>query len=694
MNRLLLDRQGAIVFAAVYLVLASAVGILLELAEAYYGPGARFTAINLANTVILISITGIALYALLRVVVDDNRKQRQLKDDAENAYQQLFRTHPHPMFLYNPANRHILDANDAAVLRYGWSCQEFKKMRADDVQYGSSQEELDAYFNSFPNDRVKQHIGAQRQVDRSGTPFWAEVTTHPVDFEATSMQLVTCVDINFQVEAAREAYKALKHLEDAEQLGRFGAWEWHPGQHHITISRGMAELFGLDANVTEEPLRSAFARILPEDRPRAREAAERCLREGYAEVQFRATLSNGDVRHYREILHTQTSGSADFVVTGSVIDETDQIMYTRDLERQESDLHTILASLPTPVVLHETGDMGRIHMANPAFYCMLGVPAGEETSIKALFELGSGDAAQNQLRNLTEAVESQYDHAQKLELTLKRRNGAIFRVLIHALHLNLSDKRLVQLVIHDVDDETVLRERLRQANDNLTRLNSNTINVLEQERALISRELHDDIGQLLIAVKTNLRALVNKWPASNTRPHEAELISDILAELVAKVRDRSLMLRPPQLDELGLKHAITWEMRRVLGPTTVHYQFHDKLKSDQLPTEPSLTAFRIFQEAMTNAVRHGKLSKLDVTLESTASELRLMVEDDGLGFDIDQQQTGLGLANMKERAALANGTLTIKTACGLGSGTRVEARLPLQHAHYQPTPEGQDAIYG
>lgn len=694
MYRLSLHRKGAIIYTTVYIVLAAIVGISLELAEAYYGPTHHFTAIHLANTIILISITGIALFALLRALMIDNKKQRQLKDNAENAYQQLFRAHPQPMFLYNPANRHILDANDAAVLRYGWTRQEFKKMRADDVQYGSSKEELDAYFNSFPNDRVKQHIGAQRQVDRSGIPFWADVTTHPVDFEATSMQLVTCVDISFQVEAARHAYRALRHLEDAEQLGRFGAWEWHPDEHYMKISRGLAELFGLDANCTEEPLRSAFARILPEDRPHAREAAERCLREGHAEVQFRARLPNGDIRHYREILHTHTSDSADFVVTGSVIDETDQIVYTRDLERQESDLQKILASLPTPVVLHELGDKGGIHMANPAFYCMLGVPAGEETTIQTVSQLGSGDAEQSQLRNLTSPVEPPCFQAQKLELKLKRCNGAVFRVLVHALHLELTDKSLFQLVIHDVDDETVLRERLRQANDNLTRLNSKTINVLEQERALISRELHDDIGQLLIAVKTNLRSLVNKWPVSDSQPHEAELISDILAELLAKVRDRSLMLRPPQLDELGLKHAITWEMRRVLGPTKIHYQFHDKIKNDKLPAEPSLTAFRIFQEAMSNSVRHGRLSKLNVTLESTSSELRLIVEDDGLGFEIDQQRTGLGLANMKERAALVNGTLIIKTTCGRGSGTRVEARLPLQDTHYQPTPEGQEAIYG
>lgn len=671
----LLRRIGALRFAITYIVVATVFGILLEWTETFFEPGEQLEILHVTDTFILISITTIALYFLLRALLLENRRQRLRQEDTQKAYQQLFRAHTQPMFLYNPTNRHILDANDAAVSRYGWSRQEFRQMRADDVQFVSKGEDLDKYFSSFPDNNVQQHIGAQRQVDRSGTPFWAEVTTHPVNFEDTFMQLVTCVDISVQVEAARKAGKALKHLEDAEKLGRFGAWEWHPGEPNIKISRGLARLFGIPLEQKEETLGAAFEKILPEDRPRAREAAAMCLRTGQAEVQFRAMLSNGEVRHYREILHTQATGGLDHIVTGSIIDETDQIQYTRYLEQQESDLRKILTNLPAPVVLHEPGAEGRIHMANPAFYCMLGVPAGNESSIPELCHLGAGRENQSLLEELINPALPERIYPRKREVLLKKHNGSVFRVHIHALRLDLTERSLIQLVIHDMDDEILLREKLHQANSNLSKLNSKTLKVLEQERALISRELHDDIGQLLIAVKTNLRSLYNQWPSGATKPEEAELISDVLEELVAKVRDRSLALRPPQLDELGLKHAITWEMRRVMGPTKIHSQFHNRGVLDKLPADPSLTAFRIFQEAMSNAVRHGDPRHFNVTLDVNPRVLRLIIEDDGQGFRLDEQQNGLGLVNIRERAGLVNGTVDIRS--GPERGTRIEAKLPL-----------------
>ncbi|MCD1646508.1 ATP-binding protein [Marinobacter adhaerens] len=671
----LLSRLGALRFAVVYIAVATIVGILLEFGETYFEPQEQVTVLDLADTFMLISITAVALYFLLQALLGDNQRQRLRRQKTQQAYQQLFRAHPQPMFLYNPANRRILDANDAAVSRYGWSREEFRQMRADDVQWKSDGEDLDAYFNSLPDNNRPQHIGAQRQVNRSGAPFWAEVTTYPVNFDNMFMQLVTCVDISVQVEAAQKASKALKHLEDAEKLGKFGAWEWHPGEDRMRISRGLARLFGIPLDQKEELLSSAFQRILPEDRSRARAAAEWCLETGDAEVQFRAMLANGEIRHYREILHTQAATDSGFIVTGSIIDETGQIKYTRYLERQESDLHKILTSMPAPVVLHEPDAEGRIHMANPAFYCMLGVPASEEPSIRNLCQLGAGHEDRRLLEDLFQPAVSGVTNTRKCEVILKRRNGSVFRVHILALRLKLTDRSLIQLVIHDMDDEIVLREQLRHANDNLSKLNSKTLKVLEQERALLSRELHDDIGQLLIAAKTNLRSLYNKWPAGESKPEEVELISGVLEELVAKVRDRSLMLRPPQLDELGLKHAITWEMRRVMGPTKIRSRFHDKVVLDKLPPEPSITAFRIFQEAMTNAVRHGDPEHLEVTLETDSHELRLTIEDDGQGFHPEQQRNGLGLANIKERASLVTGEVRINSTPG--QGTRIEARLPL-----------------
>lgn len=669
-----LRRIGALRFAIIYILLASLVSVLLDWGVFDIDPETYFGNWHFLDQALLISITTVALFFLLKALIKEQREERAKHRETQLAYEQLFRAHTHPMWLINKETREILDVNDAAISRYGWSREEFLGMKADDLQYPQKMGETDAHFKSFL-DESASHKAAKKHRDRSGNPFWVEITTHQVNFSNRSMLLVTGVDISVQVEAARSARKALKHLEDAEKLGRFGAWEWHPGSSCMNISRGLARLLDVPYDKTEIPIQVAIDRVMPEDRKVSEAAVEKCLQTGAAEATFRGKLPNGEIRYYREIFHRQAYNGQEYVLTGSIIDETDQRRYTRQLEQQQSDLRTTLTNLPAPVVLHQPGNDGHLVMANPAFYCMLGVPAGEEQSIASLEDVGAGPEHKQTLIELINNTAPQSVNSRKQEVLLRRHNGSVFRVHVHCTRVNLADRTLIQLVIHDIDDEILLREQLRQANSNLSKLNSKTLKVLEQERALISRELHDDIGQLLIAVKTNTRSLFNKWPPGAPRPDEAELISDILEEVISKMRDRSLMLRPPQLDELGLKHAISWEMRRVTGATAIRAQLHDKVRCDKLPPEPTLTAFRIFQESMTNAVRHGEPERLDVIMDADDRYLRIVIEDNGKGFDTEDQKNGLGLANMRERASLVAGTVTITSAPG--EGTRVEAKLPL-----------------
>lgn len=673
-----LRRIGALRFAIIYIILASVVSIGLDWWLLDVDPGSYLSTLKFLDQALLISITTVALFFLLRALISEQRYEQTQHRETKLAYEQLFRAHTHPMWLIDKETREILDVNDAAISRYGWSREEFLGMKADDLQYPQKTGETGAHFRSFL-DESASHKAAKRHRDRSGDPFWVEITTHQVNFSNKPMLLVTGVDISVQVEAARNARKALKHLEDAEKLGRFGAWEWHPGSSFMNISRGLARLLDIPYDKTDIPIQVAIDRVMPEDREISKAAVEKCLQTGAAEATFRGKLPNGEIRYYREIFHRQAYNGQEYVLTGSIIDETDQRRYTRQLEQQQSDLRTLLTSLPAPVVLHEPGNDGHLLMANPAFYCMLGVPAGEEETIATLENVGAGPEHKQLLRELINNTTSQSVTSRKQEILLRRHNGSVFRVHVHCTRVNLADRTLIQLVIHDIDDEILLREQLRQANSNLSKLNSKTLKVLEQERALISRELHDDIGQLLIAVKTNTRSLFSKWPSTEPKPGEVELISDILEELVAKVRDRSLMLRPPQLDELGLKHAISWELRRVLGSSDINSHFKDRVSVERLPAEPSLTAFRIFQEAMTNALRHADPEQINVTLETDSEHLLIRIEDDGKGFSLDEKQNGLGLANMRERANLVSGTLRVQSRPG--SGTRIEASLPLTGAH-------------
>lgn len=672
---LFLKRFGATGFALAYISAAAFFSFALDWValEAHPADGNRF--LHYLDQLVLVSITAVALYFLLSAVLREHRDEKKRHARTRKAYDELFRAHPHPMCLADPANRRIVEVNDAAVARYGWSHEEFTRLRVDDVQYPPPIDNLNDYFSGYPNVSKRQHIGAKQHRDKAGRPFWVEVTAHPVHRHGRIMQLVTCVDISAQVDVARKTRKALRHLEDAERLGNCGAWEWHPGSGELRISRGFRRLLGLPQTQQTISRAAIEALVVPQDRKDAMSSGQKALEQGYCETRIRTRDANGNVRHFREVAHRQTHGDQTSVVIGSVVDETNHVRYTRELERREAEIRQLMTRLPAPVVLHHPSQDGVIHFANPAFYRMMHLSTDDRHSLISLTACIKNTGHEDRVNALMDSEAPSSQRWKKTELTLIRPDATEVRVQVQSSPVHFEGMDLIQLVVHDLDEEILLREQLSRANHRLSQLSSHTLTVLETERSMLSRELHDDIGQLLVALKTNARALRDRWPEGHPVPDEADMLSEIVSEALAKVRNRSRLLRPPQLDELGLEHAIASEMRRVLGPSGINSDLQADCPDQRLPIEPTTTAFRIFQEAMANAVRHGAPSRICVGLKVDKGNLQLVVEDDGAGFDIERSEPGLGLINMEERTSIAAGQCWIESEPGIGTTVRVQ--LPL-----------------
>jgi signal transduction histidine kinase len=196
--------------------------------------------------------------------------------------------------------------------------------------------------------------------------------------------------------------------------------------------------------------------------------------------------------------------------------------------------------------------------------------------------------------------------------------------------------------------------------------------VQEDERRVLSRELHDDVGQSITAIK--LCALALDGEDHEARASTASEIVAIADETMAKLRNLSLLLRPPQLDMLGLEAALKGQVDLLERSARVRIV----LDVAPLPQRPApaveLACFRIAQEAMTNAVRHANTDALSVRLTRTDDDLLLEVRDSGSGF-IANGKHGLGLVTMRERAQQVGGTLEIETVAGQGSCVRARFSL-------------------
>lgn len=214
-------------------------------------------------------------------------------------------------------------------------------------------------------------------------------------------------------------------------------------------------------------------------------------------------------------------------------------------------------------------------------------------------------------------------------------------------------------------------ERTEQA---LMSLRRKLVEVQEEERRNIARDLHDEIGQVLTGLKLLLEA-------SDGAPSGAEVgrrqAIDLVDDLMRKVRDLSLDLRPSMLDEMGLVPTLHWMVRRYSSQTGVDVELaHDTLDG-RLGDSVETAAYRIVQEALTNVARHASTDSARVSLHQANGTLGIVVEDDGAGFDPEEvfsRSSLVGLAGVRERAQLLGGTLQVES--GEGEGTRVRVTLP------------------
>ncbi len=295
-----------------------------------------------------------------------------------------------------------------------------------------------------------------------------------------------------------------------------------------------------------------------------------------------------------------------------------------------------------------------------------------ETAIAA-FKLGAYDFLLVNNGSLAELVFA-LNHALKHADT-ERINA---RLTDELAALNRSLAAQVKTRTRELEAEVLVRrtaEELAEKNAALSHaLSTRLLRVQEDERRKIAQELHDQVGQLLTGLRFQLEA------ARATTPALAEPLA-LTDELLRSVRELTLQLRPPMLDDLGLRPALEWQTNLFQRQTGIAIELEVTLPSRRLATEIETTVFRIVQESLTNIARHSGATAAVVTVTADDLTLHVEISDRGRGFDAAvalERRDSLGLAGTAERARLAGGRLEIFSQPG--QGTRLHAEFPLPAA--------------
>jgi len=332
----------------------------------------------------------------------------------------------------------------------------------------------------------------------------------------------------------------------------------------------------------------------------------------------------------------------------------------RDSERK---FRTLAENSPDLIARYDR-DRRRVYV-NPAYTALFATSAQQAPGGS-----GFGDAGMAACQDMLRSVMTTGERAESV-LTWRQPGAAPRHYVFHAVPEYDVDGTVVR-VLTIGRDVTALKE----AEQNLRELSARQHTAREEERKHIARELHDELGQFLTALRMSVSLLRVRFGQDNPALTEhAKSMTQLVDRNIQVVRNVAASLRPAALD-MGIQPALEWlvdEFRRHAGIAATLLVVDESIVLD----DDSQTAiFRIVQESLTNVARHAEASDVTVTLDSSDAYCQVTVQDDGVGFDPGQVgKSSLGLVGMRERVLMVGGAIDIDSA--RGRGTTVVVRVPL-----------------
>lgn len=219
-------------------------------------------------------------------------------------------------------------------------------------------------------------------------------------------------------------------------------------------------------------------------------------------------------------------------------------------------------------------------------------------------------------------------------------------------------------------------ERLEAVSDERKELAGKVITVQEEVFRTLARELHDDLGQVLTALGAMLQRVKRRIPGDSPVQEDLKEIREVTATTLDRVRLMSQMLHPRVLDDYGLEKSIEWYVKQFQKQSGLEVHYEKIGDGPWIGEQVAIHVYRILQEALNNVHRHAKVSEVWVRADYSPAQLRLVVEDHGVGMPSSSPRHGIGLISMRERAGLLSGGLEFSSSAD--GGVRVTLTVPLQ----------------
>ena len=600
--------------------------------------------------------------------------ERKLAEDRLHASEQAFRA--------------VVEHSPDYIARYDLSFRRIyanpalRSLTKEDV-VGKTPAETGAFVDPVRYMRSLRTVVETRQAvteevrlrDSSGRIRWGHIRIVP-EF-TPSGEVSSVLAISRDVDDLKRSEQLFRTLTEnfPDMIGRFDA-----DGRYLYVNPAVTKAFGIEQEaIVGKALGTLEIDGSAELIASIRIGIERTFAEGVSNESEARWYSESGVRVF-ELRHIPEHDSEGRVV--SVLGVARDITWLRAMETalrdSERAFRTLAENAPDPIIRYDR-ECRRIYV-NPEFERVCGRDASVLLGKKAGNVLHAPAAVSRRFRDRLRAV-MRTGVAAKFELNWDTpTKPQCWSVQLVPEYDARGQVQSGLTIWRDISDRKEVEQRLRESYDILRELTSRRETAREEERKRIARELHDELGQQLTALRMGASTLRIRFGPDNPElTEQVQKLLELADQTMQVVRDAVSSLRPGALDA-GIAAALEWLTAEFSRGTQIGHSLSVPDETLPLAEERAIALFRIVQESLTNVARHARARHVCVTLERVGNDCLLQVRDDGCGFDpVATRKRSFGLAGMKERMLMLGGNIDIVSAPG--KGTTIKVELPIGQAN-------------
>ncbi len=589
--------------------------------------------------------------------------------------------------LQQEQKRFEVAANLTTDVIWEWNPEENKLWWGDGIEsvLGYTKEQYKGN-NRFWHEKIVEEdqervINSMETAENDGSTFWSEEyqfyaadgSKKSVEDTATILRkedgsilriIGAMVDKTQEIEYRKALSEQSYKFEMIAKSSNDVLYDWDYESGTVWWSDGWFMRFGFKENEVENSIKWWESRVHPEDVNNIIKSLNMAIDSGkdsWVEYyRFKNGFGEYSIVIDRGYFVRDENGKMKYMI-GAISDVTTEVKSNEELKASEEQYRLLFEQNPIPMIIFDP-DTYKFSSVNDAFSQTYGYSKEEALEMQIF-----GIRDESEIEKVKQDIKKNRGKTSFGEWVHFTKQGEKLIVEVSASDIFYKGKIHRLVIAHDITEQRRAEERAISA----------IIEGEEQERQRIAKELHDGLGQYLSAANMNLKSVFEDLPEISNRLHGAYQSGlEFLSHAISETRNISQNLLPKAIQDYGLELAIESLISHLKNSNEIDFYFYKNLEGAEISDKVQINLYRIFQEAVNNAIKHGKPKRVDVQLVYSEKELLLTIEDNGVGFDLnDESHFGLGIRSMRTRAAAMAAELDIISNKGRGTIVNIVVSL-------------------